>query len=1068
MSTFFREESLAINLTQQCGTLINVDSPPVFKTLSPSCEAIASRLTRRRPAEASCEPTTPRLGFLPLAEWDEYNSYNEDTPSRIRYTIEWKLAVNNKVVSRDTEQDVILAPAVYWRMYLQAKVKQLVDKKLSPSRQVEYDDTSVVASVNDRSERDLCKRYDNMHIDWPVVGKQLLQWAELFRSGKRLRVNLSFNYIESSSATSATASRGQGRGSSATQRMLADRATQLDAEQSSGASSVWREVYALMRCPGPSCNLGPHCWRDPFSKKHYRLQTHHLKALVELVQHGYVLSSHDDVPEDVRSQLYAEKQQRQERRSTAAAAATPGLPPITITNVMPSPSHRSLSTTSASATLTSEKPRPASVSLDIPGPRDVAVVAYSEWQRSNVVNKAQRVEYQKACDATLEDMLDLEQSCADQRTMRVDSARVESARVEVGVSQVSGSDYHGAFVPALGIYNTGRAPSTGRSITRSTARALPVSQERIKVRRVRASANRSPAAARSETAPQPLIVIPFARDGDFVERGTIVDDLQKRCAASDSWTALVGLGGVGKSQLAIEHAYRTRDASAETWVLWVYASNAARYEQSLRDIADAVKLAGRQDPQANIFKLVHDWLRACKHRWLLVLDNVDDAHFLVDRPAASSTASSKPLREYLPHCERGSILVTTRNKEAALKLVEQCDIVEVGPMGAATAITLLEKKLGAENSGLSDRSDLAKLAAALEYMPLAIVQAAAYIVQRAARYSVAKYLDDYRRSERKRTSLLEYDNGQLRRDWEAKNSIIVTWQISFEHIRETWRSAAELLSLMSLFDRQGIPEDVLRWRGKQESTESDHPGPETEDADSVTEDEEDDDDDDEASQSSTSDESEEDTFEDDVVVLRNFCFIADETSRSSFEMHALVQLATRRWLATNNELERWRQQFIHNLSAAFPTGAYENWAVCGPLFAHAKAAAEQRPRDERALTQWATLLYRAAWYAVQRGNAAEAEQLAVASLKTRQKVLGQEHEDTWWGMSMVAGAYSLGGEWGKAELLQQQVMESRKTKLGADHPSTLTSMANLASTYRNQGQWKDAEELEVEVIETRG
>ncbi|KAL1598076.1 hypothetical protein SLS59_007086 [Nothophoma quercina] len=357
------------------------------------------------------------LGFLPLAEWDEYNSYDEVVPSRLRYTIEWKVAVNNKVISKDTEQDIVLAPAVYWRMYLQPKVEKLVAKKLSQGREAEYDDTSVVASVNDRSERDLSKRYDDMHIDWPVIERQLLRWAELFRSGKKLRVDLSFNYIESIPATSSNASRGQARGPSATQRMLADRATQLDAEQETdGGSSVWRDVYALMRCPGPPCNLGPHCWRDPFGKKHYRLRTHHLKALIELVQQGHVLNSHDDVPEVVRGQLYAEEQQRHERRTAATNVATPGFPPITITNVMPSPSptRGSMSTISASGTPTSEKLLPGRVSLGIPGPRDVAVVAYSEWQRSNVVDEAQKVEYQKACDATLQDMLDLEQVYEDQ------------------------------------------------------------------------------------------------------------------------------------------------------------------------------------------------------------------------------------------------------------------------------------------------------------------------------------------------------------------------------------------------------------------------------------------------------------------------------------------------------------------------------------------------------------------------------------------------------------------------------------------------------------------------------
>jgi hypothetical protein len=137
--------------------------------------------------------------------------------------------------------------------------------------------------------------------------------------------------------------------------MLADRASQLDAEQSSGVPSVLRDLYALMRCPSPPCNLDPHCWRDPFGKKHYRLRTHHLKNLIKLVQQGYVLNSHDNLPVDIRNQLHVEEQQRHERRSAAAGAATPGFTPITITNVMPSPSHGSPSTMSASETPTSEK-----------------------------------------------------------------------------------------------------------------------------------------------------------------------------------------------------------------------------------------------------------------------------------------------------------------------------------------------------------------------------------------------------------------------------------------------------------------------------------------------------------------------------------------------------------------------------------------------------------------------------------------------------------------------------------------------------------------------------------------
>lgn len=288
-----------------------------------------------------------RLGFLPLAEWDEYNSCEEDTPSHLRYSIEWRVSVNNKVIARDTEQDVVLAPAVYWRMYLGAKVDKLVDRKLPHSSHVRLDDTSVVASVNDRSERDLTKRFDDMEIDWSVVERRFVRWSGPFRSGKKLRVDLTFNYKDSTSSSSAAANRGNKRGSHATQRMLTDRASQLDAEQqSSGQFSAWVDVYTLMRCPGPPCSLGPHCWRDPFGKQHYKLSTHHLRALVRLVEQGHRLESHDDVPENIREQLYAENQKRLERRPTSSGAPTPSLPPITINNVMPSSASDSPSTAS--------------------------------------------------------------------------------------------------------------------------------------------------------------------------------------------------------------------------------------------------------------------------------------------------------------------------------------------------------------------------------------------------------------------------------------------------------------------------------------------------------------------------------------------------------------------------------------------------------------------------------------------------------------------------------------------------------------------------------------------------
>jgi tetratricopeptide (TPR) repeat protein len=484
-------------------------------------------------------------------------------------------------------------------------------------------------------------------------------------------------------------------------------------------------------------------------------------------------------------------------------------------------------------------------------------------------------------------------------------------------------------------------------------------------------------------------------------------------------------------------------------VFWVHASNAARFEQSFRDIADSVKIAGRNDLHANIFKLVADWLCNSRHWWLLVLDNVDDARFLLDRQAANSKTDPRPLYEYLPHCKQGSVLITTRNMGAAVKLVDKRCIIRVDPMEKAQAQALLEKKLGAQG----DSRNTAVLAEVLEYMPLAIVQAAAYIWQKGPQYKVTEYLNKFKSSESQQTKLLSRDEGQLyelRRDGEAKHSIIVTWQISFEDILQTRPSAADLLSLMSFFDRQGIPKAVLQSRPEQPNTRLNHQ---------------------ERREESVESNEEDDDFEDDVIALQNFCLISTTSSTDSttYEMHALVQLATRTWLAANGKLARPRQQFINNLCREFPNGEYKNWAVCQALFAHVRSAVKHQPdKDEKSsLAEWAMLLYYAAWYAWRKGNAAEAKMLAEQSMSVQEEIFGREHITTIHSTTMVAYACVLGGQWDAAGKLQARVTDICKRMFGADDSMTLTSMANQAIAYRNQGRWKEAEKLDVQVMETR-
>lgn len=114
-----------------------------------------------------------------------------------------------------------------------------------------------------------------------------------------------------------------------------------------------------------------------------------------------------------------------------------------------------------------------------------------------------------------------------------------------------------------------------------------------------------------------------------------------------------------------------------------------------------------------------------KGKWVLILDNMDDASFLFkaqsngqDRHTNSKgTKKVQPLVEYLPQCPNGSILITTRSKGAALKIVEQHDIITVKPMDRVAGLELFEKKLGWHDDG----DDVVELAAVLKFIPLVIV-----------------------------------------------------------------------------------------------------------------------------------------------------------------------------------------------------------------------------------------------------------------------------------------------------------------------------------------------------------
>jgi tetratricopeptide (TPR) repeat protein len=503
----------------------------------------------------------------------------------------------------------------------------------------------------------------------------------------------------------------------------------------------------------------------------------------------------------------------------------------------------------------------------------------------------------------------------------------------------------------------------------------------------------------------PLWNVPHRRNPFFTGRDQVLEDLHKSLAegspaALTQVAAISGLGGIGKSQTAVEYAYRHRDDYNA--VFWVRAESESSTTSGFLEIAGMLNLAAR-DAQESV-QAVMRWL-ASNAGWLLIFDNADEP---------------EKLKPWLPTDPKGHILITSR-AQVFHGLTQPVRLEVLAP---EMALEFLLKRTEREASDGGEKESAEQLVKELGYLPLALEQAGAFISENGSPFR--DYLASYRRQ---RLKLLDKSK-PIAGDY--KESVATTWLMNFSEVEVANPATADLLRFSAFLDPDSIPLTLIIQSREQL-------GPLLSRALAGVD---------------------QDRLVLDTLLqpLTSYSLIRRDPGSESHSVHRMVQEAVK---GRMDEPERraWAERAVLTINEAFPYVEYADWPACELLLAHAAAAASLIDEWNFESTCAARLLNQAGFYNSERGRYAEAEPLYTRAVSIYQRALGPEHAYVATTLSNLAVLYRAQGRYEGAEPLHNRALGIREKALGRDHPYVAQSLTNLAALYYSQGRYEEAEPL---------